>query len=349
MSQFTSRLLKRWKLILNIVTLIALILTIYLVRHDILTTYKDIFHIHAWYLILIIPIELIDYHAQTKLYQHLFRIVGNKLSYKYLFFASLELNFVNHVFPSGGAAGISYFGLKIKNKEISGSKATLIQIMKLVLTFFSFEILLIISMFLLALGNKVNSFTILISGALTTILIVGSALFVYIIGDKRRINGFLGYITNRLNQFVSLIFSTKREVINIEKAKLAFNDFHQTFLKLRKNKQDIRAPLVYALLANSAEIIVIYIVFLAFGYTPNLGAVILAYGVANFAGLVSVLPGGVGIYEALMTGVFLATGISAAISLPVIIMYRILNTLLQIPPGYYLYQRNLSHRERLKG
>jgi hypothetical protein len=27
------------------------------------------------------------------------------------------------------------------------------------------------------------------------------------------------------------------------------------------------------------------------------------------------------------------------------VMYRILNTLLQLPPGYYLYQKNLAKRD----
>ncbi len=87
----------------------------------------------------------------------------------------------------------------------------------------------------------------------------------------------------------------------------------------------------------------LYIVYVAFGEYVNVGAVILAYAVANFAGLVSVLPGGVGIYEALMTAVLVAGGIPAAVSLPVTVMYRVVNTLIQVPPGYYFYHRAI-HR-----
>ena len=68
----------------------------------------------------------------------------------------------------------------------------------------------------------------------------------------------------------------------------------------------------------------------------------MAYGIANFAGTISVLPGGIGIYETLMTAILLTTGIAPDISLPVVIMYRVLNTILQLPPGYYLYQKKLS-------
>ncbi len=54
------------------------------------------------------------------------------------------------------------------------------------------------------------------------------------------------------------------------------------------------------------------------------------------------MPGGVGIYEALMTGVLVAAGIPAAVSLPVTVMYRVLSTIIQIPPGYILYHQALD-------
>jgi uncharacterized membrane protein YbhN (UPF0104 family) len=68
----------------------------------------------------------------------------------------------------------------------------------------------------------------------------------------------------------------------------------------------------------------------------------LAYAVANVAGLISVLPGGIGIYEALMTAVLASAGISPAVSLPVTVMYRVLNTALQLPPGYYFYHKSIK-------
>ena len=89
----------------------------------------------------------------------------------------------------------------------------------------------------------------------------------------------------------------------------------------------------------------VYVVYVAFGKYVNVGAVILAYAIANFAGLISVVPGGVGIYEGLMTAVLASTGISPAVSLPVTVTYRVVNTLIQIPPGYYLYQRALRRGE----
>jgi hypothetical protein len=36
-----------------------------------------------------------------------------------------------------------------------------------------------------------------------------------------------------------------------------------------------------------------------------------------------------------------AGGIPSSVSLPVTVMYRVLNMIVQLPPGYYLYHRAL--------
>ncbi|NBW29515.1 hypothetical protein EBR37_03985, partial [bacterium] len=125
------------------------------------------------------------------MYQGLFGIVGNKLRYRYLYSASLELNLINHLFPSGGLTGISYFGVKVsENKEVSGAKATLIQLMKLIMTILSFELLLFIGVIILAVFGRVNNLTILVAGSLSTILFVLTGVFAYVVGSQARIDNF---------------------------------------------------------------------------------------------------------------------------------------------------------------
>jgi len=341
MAEHSSFWRRHWKLIVNIITIAALFGFAYAIRDDLVDTIKNLERVNAWLLLLLLPLQLLNYHAQTKFYQGTFRIVGNKLPYKFLFKASLELNFVNHVFPSGGAAGISYFALRLKNTEITGAKATLIQIMKLGLTFLSFEVLLILGMISLAAFGRASNLTILVGTAISTLLLVGTGLFVYIVESKSRINSFFTAVTRLLNRLIHVVRPKNPETINISKARDVFDDFHDNYKQLRQSLPQLKAPFWMALLMNLTEILSIYVVFLAFGHTVNIGAVILAYGVANFAGLVSVLPGGVGVYEFLMTAVLATAGVPASVSIPVIIMYRVLNTIIQVPPGYYLYQKNL--------
>ena len=338
---------RRWKLILNIVTLAFLAVLLYAIRDQVAETIQNFKYVNGWVLLLIFPVQFLNYHGQTKLYQTLFNVVGNKLSYKYLFRASLELNFVNHVFPSGGVTGISYFALRMRQGDkLTGSKASLIQVMKLMLTFLSFEVLLILGLLVLAAAGKASNMTILVAGSLSTLLIVGTLMFAYIVGSKSRIKAFFTLVTRALNRFIYFFKSKKPEAIKIDSVHRTFDEFHEHYNTIRQNRKKLKAPFMYALLMNLTEVMSVYIVYIAFGEWINIGAIILAYAVANFAGLVSVLPGGIGIYEALMTAVLVSAGVPAGVSLPVTIMYRMISTAIQVPPGYYFYQKTLRESSK---
>ena len=339
-----SYLRRNWKLLLNIFTVLALIVLAYAIRKQFKQTFSNLFQVNAWALLLMIPAQLLNYDAQARLYKSLFEVVGNKLSYKRLFKSSLELNFVNHVFPSGGVTGISYWGIRMKDENITSAKATAVHLQKLVMLFLSFEVLIVFGMFMLALEGHMSSIILLLAGSITTVLIILTAGFGFIIGSKRRIAGFFTYMSRALNRLIRVVRPNYPETINIARVRALFEDLHDNYVLMSNDWRSLRRPFLWALMANFWEVMTIYVVYAAFGQLVNIGAVILGYAVANFAGLVSVLPGGVGIYEGLMTLTLSATGVPSRLSLPVTIMYRVLNTILQVPPGYYLYHKNLSEK-----
>lgn len=334
---------RNWKLLVNIVTILALAVLVYAIRDQLVNTLGNLHRVNGWVLLLLIPLEAIGYHAQARMYQSMFKSVGTKVSYKAMVNVSLELNFVNHVFPSGGVSGISYFGLRMRALGARASQATLVQTMKLILMFLSFEILLFIGMFIMSIHGNADGVVLFIGTVLATLVLVSTGVFVYIIGSKTRINAFFTWVTRLLNQLIHLVRPGHPETINIERARSAFDDFHESYLMLRTKIHELQAPFWWSFVLNLSEVLVIYVVYIAFGEWVDLGAIILAYAIANVAGFVSVLPGGVGVYEGLMTAVLATAGVPAAVSLPVTVMYRVLNTVVQIPPGYYLYHRAI-HR-----
>ncbi len=333
---------RNWKLLVNIVTFVALLVLVYAIRHQLVDTLQNLKKVNGWVLLLIIPLEAIGYDAQTRMYKAMFATVGTRIGYKPLLKASLELNFVNHVFPSGGVTGISYFGLRMKALGARGSQATLIQTMKLVLLFLSFELLLFAGMLMLAVNGKASNLTMFIGTVLAMSVLVGTAVFAYIIGSETRIKAFFTWLTKVLNRLIQVVRPKQPETINVGRAREAFEDFHQSYVELRTKRRELATPFWWGLIYNVTEVLVIFVVYVAFGEWVNLGAIILAYAVANFAGLVSVLPGGIGIYEGLMTAVLATAGISPGVSLPVTVMYRVLNTLIQVPPGYVLYHQAIQ-------
>lgn len=328
----------RLKLFLTIATLIALVALVYGLRKDIGGVIENLGKVNAFALLLIIPMEALNYDAYARLNVRLFNTLGEKVRYWSMYRLTLELNFINHVLPSGGISGISYFTVRMRGLGVNGAKSTSAQVLKLFLLYASFQPLLILGLFLLALRGHVNDLVMVVASSLITLLIVGTMVAIYVIESRQRIRATLTFLTRLVNGAVHLVRRNTPEIINIERAQSTFDELHDNYLIFKDRWRELKLPFLYMTIANATEVGAVYAVYIAFGHLVNVGAVILAYAVANFAGLISVLPAGIGIYEGLMTAVLAATGISPSLSIPVTVMYRVLNMSLQLTPGYVLYQ-----------
>ena len=332
---------RRFRMFFTWFTILAMVGLAYILRAQIAETIQNLGKVNAWVLLALIPLHIASYYSQGKLYQGIFRVLGERFRTKSMYRLTLELNFINNVFPSGGVSGFSYLPIRLKEEGITTGRATLVQLMRFMIIFSGFQVLLLLGVFMLSLHGEVNNLTILAASSLTTLLLVGTALLGYIIGHEGRINAFFTFVTRVVNLLIHLVRPNHPETISISRAQAAFLELHDNYMKIRRNIVKLKRPFFFGLCFSTAELASIYVVYIAFGELINPGAIIIAYAIANFAGIISVLPGGIGIYEALMTGVLVATGVPASVSLPVTIMYRVLNMAIALPQGGWLYYRAL--------
>ncbi len=333
---------RNWRLITTVVTFIALGILIFVTRKQIVDTFENFKHINSYALLLMPVWQALNYVSYANLYQNLLAILDEKVEFRSMYRVALELNFVNNVFPSGGVSSFSYFSVRMRSFDVPGAKSTIVQFMRFIMVFISFQILLFIGLITLAIGGQASGLVLLIGGSLFTLLLVFTLLMAYIVGSKTRINNTLTWLTKAFNWFVARFRHGHPETINILRAQTVFTDLHENYIIIKDNYRDLKKPLLFALMANLTEVLTVYTVYIAFGQWVNPGAVIIAYAIANFAGLISVLPGGVGIYEGLMTATLAAAGVPAGVSIPVTIMYRVLNMSIQLPPGYYFYHKFMN-------
>src|SRR5579859_715717 len=184
-----SRLRKsKWRFYLTLATFVALAILVYSLRQQIGGVIKNLGRVNAAALFLMIPLQILNYDAYTRMFRHLFGILGKNIDYWPLFKFNLELNFVNHILPSGGLSGISYFNIRARSLHVSAATSTLAQVTKLLLLYISFQPLLILGIFFLALRGHTNNLIMLVFSSLITLLVVGTFIGVYIIEDRRRIN-----------------------------------------------------------------------------------------------------------------------------------------------------------------
>jgi putative heme transporter len=333
---------RNWKLILNVVTFLLLGLAIYLVRKDIGKALQDLGRINAIALILIIPLQLQNYAAYANLYQEFLRILGSKQTFKRMYEVALELNFVNHVFPSGGVSGFSYFAARLKPYGVTTAQATLTQTMRFVLTFATYILFLFVGLFMLALGGNASNMTILITCSMAFLTVFVIIAGTYIVSSEARIKTFSQSLTKLVNKVIQVVRPKHPETISLKWVDKVFKEMHENYVILKEKLPELKRPLFYSFLANLTELATIYVVYIAYGQFVNPGAVIIAYALANFAGLIAVLPAGIGVYEGLMSLVLVSAGVPAGLSISVTVMYRVLTMLTTVPIGYYFYHRAIS-------
>ncbi len=327
---------KRVKLIINIVTLVALGVLLYVSWPQITQGLKEIGGAKWSVIFLMLPMQLINNYAIGELYRSYSKQSGEVIKRSTMYKIALELNFVNHVFPSGGVAGFSYLGLRLKHHGIPVARTTLAQAMRFALTFISFLILLFIGMFMLSFTSG-GGVALFIGLSIAFVTLFGTLVGIYIISNEQRIKGFTAFLPKLANSILKP-FTHRRNTINIKKIETLFEDLHKDYAAIAKNWHQLRVPFVWALIINATEIATAYLAYVALGHLVNPGAVILAYAVASFAGLVAILPGGIGVYEALMTGVLTSAGVPKALALSATLIYRIFTMVIFLPIGFVLYQ-----------
>lgn len=334
-----AKLKKDFKFWLNVLTIVALIILVVISRHQVAEAFKKLSDLNSSALLLMIPLQLLNYYAVARLYKDYFVSQGESLPTKRMYSIALELNFVNHVFPSGGVSGFSYLNLRLKQSGIGSAKSALAQILRFGLTFISFLVLLFLGMFILAFRRHTSPLTMLIGSSLAFLTLIGVLVSIFIISDENRIRGFVSFLPKVLNRIVGIFRRRKPDIISIPKVERVMTDLHKDYVILSKDWRQLQRPFWWALLINVTDIATIYMVYIAFGSLINPGALILSYGIANFAGLIAVLPGGVGVYEGLMTATMASAGVDKALALSATVVYRVLNMLLFLPVGYVLYHR----------
>lgn len=334
--------IKSFKFWLNIITFAALGLLVFFTRSQIVEAFNTFTRLNLLWLLLVIPIQLFNHFSVAKFYQSYLKTLGEKIKTTELYKVSLEMNFVNNVFPSGGVSGFGYLGVRMRKLGVRGSKSALLQTSRHFLTFVSFIIYLLLALLLLSVFGSASRFIILIASSLSSMIVFGSIVLIYIISNESRIKHFTAALPNLANNVIGFFHSKNKRPIDVEKIEKLFGELHNDYKHVRKNWRDLRYPFMWTMLMNFTEILTIFVVYLSFGELVNPGAIIISYAVANIAGLVSILPGGVGIYEGLMTAVMASAGVNKALALSATVVYRVFNMGLFLPIGYIFYQRALK-------
>jgi len=319
---------------LNVIAIILVIVVLFFSRDQLVEAWKNMENANLWILLLLAPVQILSYYAKGMGIFSYLRGRGKLLKTRRRTMAAmaLELNFVNHVFPSGGISGASYMIWRLGKKGICAGQATMSQIVQYLATMVAYIILLMIALIVVAITNDASNFVVQLSATFVTAIIFVIFFASYLINDRQRLKSFARWITRIVNKLVyTLSFHRKRRLFKRKQAEKFFFDIYDDFLVMKKQKTLLIKPILWSLVFIVCDVMLFFIAFWALGVPVNPALVLIAYGAATLVGTFVTTPGGVGGFEGVMI-IILGAWSAAGVVLARVIL--IIGTLIS---GYVFY------------
>ena len=326
---------------LTLITLILLAIVIILAWPELVKAWNLLGRVDIWILVLLLPVQFCSYYATGGMIFSYLRAKGDleDVSHWTTTRLALELNFVNHIFPSGGAAGFSYLAWVLKKHGISVSRSTMAQLVRYTLTFISFVMLLILSMIIMAIRHEIDPVILVVGFAIAGVVIFGTWLIIWLINNRKRMQRFSKWLTSTVNTIVRWFTGGKKKnAINGKGLKAFFEGIHGDFNAIRAERGILLQPFLWATITNIFDVTLIWIAFWALGHPLDPFLLFIAFGLASMTSVFAVTPGGTGVYETVMVAFLAASGVTPDVAIAGTLLARMVLLSGTILFGYVFYQ-----------
>jgi uncharacterized protein (TIRG00374 family) len=325
----------------TLVTLVLLAVVVFFAWPEIVKAYRLLDSVNLAILALLIPVQLFSYYGAGGMIFSYLRSKGDlkDVSHWRITRIALELNFVNHILPSGGAAGFSYLGWILGKFGVKASRSTVAQLVRFTLTFVAFVLILVIAVIFLATDGRISRLILLLSGVIVFVCVVVIVGGLYVIGNNQRLHIFSNWLTRFVNTFVSKITRGKKpQIVKTNVIPDFFSELHADYLSIRKDARILIKPFIWAIFTTLADVALIWIAFLSLGYEVSPAILFVAFGISSLASAVSATPGGAGVYEAIMIAFLASSNVPADVAIAGTLLARVTLVLGTILFGYVFYQ-----------
>lgn len=336
--------LKSPRTILSVATIVALVIIVVLSRHELVKAWELLGRANLWLLSLLIPFQIIVYYAGGEMifsYLRDKKMIKNVSHFETTRIA-LELNLVNHIFPSGGVSGISYATWRLHKLGVSSARATFAQMIRYVTGFISLLLLLILAVILLTIDGGINRYIVASSFLLIfTVMGLTFALAMIFSSEIRMYKAArnTSRAINAVARWVSL--GRVKRLVSSEKVENFFSEMQDDFRELLAHKKLLVKPFCWGFVYAVFDVAMFMLAFWSLGAHVNMAILIVGYGVAGLASLVAFTPGGAGVYEVIMIFFLSMAGVPAELAIAGIVLTRVILLVGTILFGYIFYQHAL--------
>jgi len=255
--------------------------------------------------------------------------------YPYILLANMAGNFVNITTPSGRMAGEP-----VRAKLISTCYRTRFSrvfaaamVDKASITIAMLSLLIPLTIYATVTFNMPRLLQILTGAFVLFWIIIGVLSYLIFRNLGERQSKKVGSFIHRVSKFL-LGSKSKDRSFYIQKFKSGIVEFRSSFGFLAKNPIYMAVDIFLGVMIYSFRFAAAYMLFIAVGYSVPFFTVSMVVMVAFAIGLLSQMPGMIGIAEFTMMGLYSAVGIDAAPAITVSIMTQMNSYLFEIGLGY---------------
>jgi len=238
---------------------------------------------------------------------------------------------VSHLLSAGGVGGwvVTYNALRRR-----GAPHGLVFVAIAAQQFFNYIVLWILfavslAYLIVARGQSIGHY--LVAILLIALLLWLTGYGVYLYNHRTKMRRRVAQVARLVNRI------TRRETVQEGHVDDWLDHLFAGMRRMTSHRGAFRRTFLYACGFWSFDMLCLYLTFFAFDYRVGVVYLVLGYVVAYAVGTLAPTPGGLGAVEGLMIALYAGFGVPSATAVAVVLVYRLINFWLPIPPGLISY------------
>ena len=296
-------------------------------------TAKLLIKVNKFYIILALGAEILSYGAAAWLLGIILSRLGHRVAFWIRFKIGSISAFAIHFFPLGtfGEGMIDYYFLK--KQRVATGAILLMLILRIIFTYAAFLLIFLYSLVLVPTTPHLPLSPKLISLFLLCLIFIGVLYLFYSYKNKARFR----VVWRRLISLANFFLRISKKEIGKDQENSVFEKIYEGIGLFGAKKRSSILALLAGIFYWLGDVACFFFVFLSFGYRIDFGVLIFGYSAATLFGLISFIPGGLGVTEASLALIYSGMGVPSAIALMSILVFRFFSFWIWIPFGLYSY------------
>lgn len=295
--------------------------------------------VRPWYLVLASFLIVAGIVVNAYVYRVLLGTFGYSAGFAGLVGAILKSDFVGNTIPSMGVSGLAVLDYHFRREGVDSKVSKRILILKNVANAVSTLIILVFG-FILLMQGTITRQSLIVPGVLTVVVVAGILYTGYLVSEIERLRRLVRRLESLFGRLIRPAGPRLRRIAD---------EVAEGVRYARNHRSKLAFPVFCNLLGMAILAVTVYVLFLGLETGISFGSVVIGFITATWIGAASMLPGGVGAFEATMAASYSGVGVGIEQAAAVVLLFRVMSFWIPTAVGGILTRKELKEiRDHIK-